>query len=1459
MSYIINNSLFKLGGLGRKLFAWILICAWLPLIGSGIYQYVESGKIIEKQQHKLLTNILKGQQQALGRFFVDTVNTLSAESDTSYILQQLIRYKVAQSNKPLDEFVKSFKWALISDEYGADLRAYVNAFNYYDAYLIDMEGNIHFTVRNNSDLGRNVYSDDYKYEGIRHALNETKATGNWQFSDLVRYGPAKNKILGFITQIIVDENGDKSGYLMVSLSFENLINGILNQADLGPGGRMYMVGSDGLLRADPTLSGNELLLENREAAPIISAWRGSLSKDSRQDGRLDDNYVEYYKRADGVAVIGQLLPVSIANHGFAIIAETSQDHAFLLKNHLAVISIYSSLISFLVICIVAIILLKRIVNPIDSLTETAKKIALGVLTSRIGTYKDKELIELSGALERIQHSFLQVSDICLRTKKGIYGQKLIALSDEDEITNNINSMVDQFKSVVSKSQEIAAGKYEVNIVPQSEHDELAFAVNNMTEALRVITSENDKKRWQEECRSKLFDIMRGHMETDIFSKNIIRFLCKSLDACVGVFYVCEGESITLKGSYAFMFRKNPNYTFQFGEGYVGQSALEKEMVIIEDLPNDYMRLTSGTGDLPARCLVLLPLVHNDKVFGVIELAFRESVEDKHLSFLMSISENIAVSLDSNLTRSDLAVSLDSVQKQTLALEQQKQFLATANTDLEEQANLLLTSEKILKEQQDTLQSSNTKLHSQTEELRASEEALQSQQEELRATNEQLESKAEELTQQKEFIEDQNAELEMAADELQRRSADIEQASRYKSEFLANMSHELRTPLNSILILSDSLSKNRRGNLLEKDTEALKIINQGGKELLELINDILDLAKVESGKLELLVEDVDINDSLQNILNLFVAIAEEKSIELLLEVDAGTPGVIVTDNQRLKQILKNLVSNAIKFTKEGHVKISTRKASEDDTEKHLLKGTHLVVEVEDTGIGVAHSKQDLIFEAFKQADGATNREFGGTGLGLSITKAILHELQGTIHLESVEGEGSKFTIFLPVEMSKGLASNLENSDSPRQTKPAERVLEVKDSGEGVCFSGQCLNDDRAGVSESDSVILIIEDDIPVAKVIAEHIQSLGYKYIQTDNARSGVLLAEKYQPSAILLDVMLPDMNGLDALEILKFNIKTRSIPVHVMSSANHSVSAKQLGAKSFTLKPMYDGVIDDLLSPLGLPTTKVEKHVLLVEDNDVNRKAVISTIENSNITIKGVRTAAEAITALKEMHFDCMILDLGLPDMSGQELLGVLERSTDINTPPVIIYTGRELTKVEYNELSKQSKQILIKTADSSERLLDEVSLFLHLVNDELSVDQSTILKRIHDLAPVLKGKRVLLVDDDMRNCFALSGEFRDLELHVDIAENGKSAIEKLEDTPNFDIILMDIMMPVMDGYEAIKLIREREAYKTIPILALTANALPKDRQKCIDAGANDYLSKPLDIDQLISMMRVWLYDGRAD
>ena len=913
-----------------------------------------------------------------------------------------------------------------------------------------------------------------------------------------------------------------------------------------------------------------------------------------------------------------------------------------------------------------------------------------------------------------------------------------------------------------------------------------------------------RQAWVTTGLSGLSMRLRGDLRLDEIGRRALDYLAEYLNASVGAGYVVNGDELELFGGYALP-PERLRQKIPAAQGLAGQAVTSRKLLHVSNVPAGHLEVSSATGRSNPVELVVAPAMQYERVYAVLELGFNHPVSEGERSLLEGASEMLAAAIRAGMDRTRLESLLAETQRQSEELQTQQEELRVSNEELEQQSRILQESQARMELQQTELEQTNVNLESQTEQLLRVQSALT--------------DKARLLT----------------------------QASQYKSEFLANMSHELRTPLNSTLILAKLLSDNKAGNLSAEQVKYAQTIHAAGRDLLALINDILDLAKIEAGQATVEVEDVAVTPALQRLLEPLRPLAQEKGLALELDIARDVPDTLRTDPQRLGQVLKNLLSNAIKFTEEGFVALRVTRAP----------GRMLSFAVQDTGIGVAPDQHELIFEAFRQADGSTHRKHGGTGLGLSISRDLAKLLGGTLSMTSTPGQGSVFTLLLPMNLlvvSTAPAQRVQ-ADAPGLPADAARAVPAATPGEPAA---PAVLAEPASSETHARTILVIEDDERFAGILADLAHEMGFGCLTAHTATDGLAMASQQRPDAIVLDVNLPDFSGLGVLDQLKRNPNTRHIPVHIVSVADYAQEALVRGAVGYALKPVKREELVHALHRLEAKFTQNVRRVLVVEDDDRQRDSVRELLARDDVEIVLAANAGDALALLRDTTYDCVVMDLNLPDMSGYELLREMAEQESVSFPPVIVYTGRALSRDEEQQLRRFSKSIIIKDARSPERLLDEVTLFLHQVEAELPPQQRQMLELARSRDTTLEGRTVLVVEDDVRNVFALSSILEPTGLHVEIARNGIEALDALgragmNGHRAVDLVLMDIMMPEMDGYTAMREIRSRPEWRRLPIIALTAKAMKDDQEKCLAAGANDYIAKPLDVERLLSLVRVWM------
>ena len=990
-----------------------------------------------------------------------------------------------------------------------------------------------------------------------------------------------------------------------------------------------------------------------------------------------------------------------------------------------------------------------------------------------------------------------------------------------DLTENVNqlaaNLTNQMRAIGEVATAVTRGDLSrsIQVEARGEVSYLKDNINEMIRNLKETTQKNAQQDWLKTNLARFTRLLQGQRDLQAVTKLILSELAPLVSAHHGVFYMMDSQEtdarLRMIASYGYRSSRKLPTSFLPGEGLVGQCALEKNRIWLTDVPRDYIVVSSGLGSAPPNNIVVLPILFEQQVKAVIEIASLDRFTETHLSFLDQLMESIGVVLNT------------------------------------------------------------IEANSRTESLLTQSQSLA---QELQQTNQELAEKARLLSEQNIEVERKNREVEQAKLALEEKATQLALSSKYKSEFLANMSHELRTPLNSLLILAQQLSDNPEGNLSARQVEFAKTIHGSGSDLLTLINDILDLSKIESGTVTLDVSEYRFSNLRNYVDRTFRHMAEAKHLGFQVDLADNLPTAVMTDTTRLQQVLKNLLSNAFKFTSHGQVELTISLVNSGWTHDHpnlVHADAVLAFSVRDTGVGIPSDKLQLIFEAFQQADGSTARKYGGTGLGLSISRELARLLGGEIRVESTVNVGSTFTLYLPYNRAGFI--NYEQTRQPQPARlapppaPAAATVsyqpaveassevatsEAVDTGSLVEYSS--VLDDRGLVTPGDPSVLIVEDDERFAKVLLDFAREKNFKGVVTQRGDSALSLARDYLPSAILLDIDLPDIDGFTVLDRLKRDPNTRHIPVHVMSQQAERERALRQGAISYINKPVGREALQEEFKRIQKFLMGGKRSLLVVEDDMAQRESIVALIGNTDIHMVTVDTGAAAWSALESARFDCMVLDLTLPDISGFDLLDRIGANERLRDLPVVIYTAKELSRKEVTKLKRYAKTIVMKDARSPERLLDETALFLHRSQASLPEQQRRILEEIHAADGGLAGRKVLIVDDDLRNIFALSTLLERQQMQVLFAENGRDGIEVLEKDPSIEIVLMDIMMPEMDGYDTMRAIRRIPKFRSLPIITLTAKAMKGDRDKCIAAGASDYITKPVDVAQLLSMMRVWLH-----
>jgi signal transduction histidine kinase/DNA-binding response OmpR family regulator/HAMP domain-containing protein len=1061
-------------------------------------------------------------------------------------------------------------------------------------------------------------------------------------------------------------------------------------------------------------------------------------------------------------------------------------------------------------------------------TEGTKKI--DVVYNSLNKLKELILKRSENAYNQSETIFSDIRNVFLIF---LLGSLIITLIISYYTSVNIISPIRQ---LTEASRNFSSGNLDVLIEYQSK-DETGILASTFSSMVEKLKSDFGRENWLKDGINKLSAALSGDKDLTELSNSAVSFVTRYLEAGMGALYVFNPESkeLNLLGSFAFTEREHLSNSYKLGEGVIGQAALEKQPILLKNIVRNDRVITTGTVSEPPLNTYTFPLQYENQLYGVLEVASFKSINNLEQDFLKEANAVISSYLYSAMQSEKVKNLLEIAEESQKEAQEKSVEVQAMNAELEER-------QQQLQQQTEELQQTNAQMEEQ-------QQQLQQQAEELQQSNAVLELQKQQVQQQEEETRQINTKLLEARKELDTRAEQLEFSNKYKSEFLANMSHELRTPLNSVILLSQILARNKKQNLEADDIEKLNVINNAGNELLRLINDILDLSKIESGKVVLEVRKFPISEILEEQVQYFSPIAAEKNLEFIVRNELSNPdAVLENDSQKISQILRNFLSNALKFTDEGSVSLIV---SDSDDSSRPLK-----ISVQDSGVGIPKGKQDLIFEAFRQVDGTTSRVYGGTGLGLSIALELARLLGGKITLASEENHGSTFSLLIPYflrdtpEVNGNKTAVIEKKEmKPEKQEPVKEPPRQKAPAKATK-----INDDRFKIGSGDKVILIIEDDPDFARSVAYVNQEMNFKSLIASTGKEGLELAEKFKPAAIILDIGLPDISGMEVLHELKTTRELRHIPVHIISgNESQETELKKQGAFGYMQKPVSETDINNILSNLVSFPDKKEKNILLVEDNDQQLNAMVELVmDNDAVNATGVRTETEAIRELDKGIYDALVVDLGLIKGSGYQICKyVKEKNLNI---PVIIYTGKELSEAEEDELLKVASTIIIKTANSGERLLDEISMFLHLVHQSEDSSPSYLKKlKSYKTEVDLSGKRILIVDDDIKNAFVLTAALEQANANVLTAKNGKEGLEVIRKHPDINLVLMDIMMPVMNGYEAIEAIRADEKIRHLPVIAATAKALKDDKMKCFEAGANDYITKPIDLNVLLNLVETWV------
>lgn len=1345
-----NNVTFTLRrGLGRTIFASFMFLALVPLLVAGWMSYRNARTSLLEKEVKGLQTAMSLRSLYFEAYFQERFNDLALQADLSENISLLKELQQSYNNSklPLTQFVKSYDYLRIVTERSQDLQDFQERAGYSNIYLMDVQGNILFSVVGEEDLGTNLFNGPYYESGLAKLCRLAVKTGRPLCSDVTIYGPSGKQKTLFNAQLMLDGSGEEAGILVMQIKLEKIDALMAEVSGLGQTGQVFIVGNDGMLRTSLRIDRSKQVLSSHVNNVLVKEWldreeiRHGVGHESEKAHLVSGNFKgTLYTGESGNRVLGisqDMDSLGQYDMHWLMIAEIDEAEVLAAASDLQnmLIAIVSS--TGVLILLMAAFLTRRMIMPLVNLTAWAKQVSTG--------------------------------DLALRKMTP----------------------------------------------PANEIGTLYQALSDMVGSLRAMIDSKDRQDWLKTGETGLNNEMRSEGSIAILGENILNYLCRYLDLPVGAFFAYEKNTLQLTASYAYSIPSVSGTAFSLGEGLVGQAARDKRKIYLQEVPGNCvdLEIRSGLRAFPPRAILILPLVRENEVLGVLEFGSSRLFTDEEINFLEHISESAAIALQSSASRQQLQALLKKTQEQA-------------------------------------------------EELQRREEELILNYEELEKANAELEKNGAELEEQSSLLQNQAVQLKRQQIILEERNKKIELSSKYKSEFLANMSHELRTPLNSILLLSSLMAENKDSVLSENDVECVVTINKAGHDLLNLINEVLDLAKVESGKMEVTLADVRIESIVRHMGNLFQPICDNKGLVFQATLDEGIPSSFITDQFRVEQILKNFLSNSCKFTEKGTVSLRVGSVQSLGPElfalwpENLRVPQNLVFAVADTGIGIAKEKQELVFEAFQQADGSTCRQYGGTGLGLSISREIAKLLGGSIVMTSESGQGATFFLVVPVQ-GGGAPVSGDDGKSFTQKGQAPVLQSVMMAPEQK--KGGHVDDDRDNLEDDENVLLIIDNDPDFAKVVRDTAREEDFKVLAAETGEIGLQLTELYPVTAIVLDLGLPGMSGWSVLNRLKERSSTRHIPVHVFSASGRGREVLKMGALNFHTKPISGGGLHEALAELKDVAAVRKKRLLLVDDDATLLQALKDLFIADDLELLHADTGTLALAILQEKSPDCVILDLGLPDMDSEEILQKIQDMEEFRKIPVIVYTGMDLTFSQKASIDQYSRATILKGGSSShEQLLAQASLFMHRVEKDLPPQQQKIMQQFYNREDIFVGKKILLVDDDMRNVFSLWKILSDKGMDVVVGKNGKEALEKLKNNVDIDLVLMDIMMPVMDGYESMAAIRKEDRFQKLPIIALTAKAMKGDRKQCIDAGASDYLTKPLDTERLFSMMRAWLY-GREE
>lgn len=1376
----------RTGGLAMTLFIWFIALSIGPVLIVGFNEYQMGKNEIVKNRYDQLTSINFQLTQRINEYFDTVLTNLLIMAEPSEIFITELNKNLGFTGLTLSEYINSEDYELIYSQYSAEYENFLRFYDYSDIILGDVDGNILYTVNGYDDLGQNLFSGELSGTTLSKSVKASLLDQLPKYADLDEYHPVGDDQVVFLILPIADSLQKSVGFIAVQINPNNIQMMFDSGHSSIEGLSSFLVGTDGKIRFGSQLASKRDSVY-QEDNPLFGLWLAHLNEEGGYQEE-DDHLDPMEEHSEH----GDHLEWDSGNEFGESIGEQET------------LSLAA----------------KASAHHIRSYVNGEVVMGIFLPVSIAGT----SMMMLSEVTH--QHAFASVLEFRERIVVLIAITFVLVIIIALFVTRQLVKPIRLINQWVNR---VASGDYVEGAVlsGNNEISELSRSFAQMTERLRTVSGENTRRHWLQEGMSGLHNSVRGEQDMADLCHKVVTYIAHYLDMHSGAMFVKNDQNqLDLMGTFAWRKRNQHANRFDIGEGLIGQAALEKETIEITNVPDGYLDIESGLGVAKPAHLIIVPLSYENELKGVFEFARLGPMTDEQNLFLDHSVESIAIAINSAQYRTRVNQLLDTTTQQSEALKEQKEELRSVNEELEKRAGI----------------------------LEESEEELRAQSEELQKSNAELEELSEQLMLQKEEIERKNKDIELSSQKVAEKAEELARASKYKSEFLANMSHELRTPLNSLLLLSQMLAENDEENLTEDQVESAQVIYNGGKELLDLINDILDLSKVEAGKMSVNLDNTLLKEVKGSIETLFKPVAESRGLQFQVNIERGASKSVFTDSQRLMQIVKNFLSNALKFTEQGSVQV---RMFNEVRPGRFCEDSWVAFSVKDSGIGIPKDKQVSIFESFQQADGSTSRKYGGTGLGLAISREMAELLGGFIELESEEGQGTTFTLFLPgnpvcsLGSDKVIAENYvteffdndEGMSEPATMVQKPEVSKTPENSEPAAIEYEAIE-------EADYHLLVIEDDPHFVSILAQIAGKHHFGCLNAVTGEKGIAMARQYQPSAIILDLGLPDMDGQAVLEQLKNDDSTRHIPVHIVSGRDPA-SVSSLGSVGYLMKPVSVADIDNVFLTLEDAIRQDIHDVLVLDLDEAQRVQVGTMLEKKGLNVGYAITPEAAEQELENHQWHCLIMDLELGDVGGVEFLQKIKNKLGPKMPSVVIHTAHPPDQAEHALLQEFTSAMVMKGDRAMERITDEVTLFLHTVNKD-QVDGEPD-EPVSGVEKSLEGHKILLVDDDLRNTFALSKALQGIGMDVVLADNGKNALKKLEDEEGVELVLMDIMMPVMDGYEATAAIRKTIDYKDLPVIALTAKAMAGDKAKCLEAGANDYMTKPLDMDKLTAMLKVWL------